>query len=150
MIQLVYLSSARPSFREANLAHILEASRRRNARAGITGMLLYGQGSFLQLLEGEAGAVETCLARIAADPRHSALRTVVRHEIAERDFGDWTMGFRSLKGDEPGIAGFVDLARAPLSRTIPPSVSGAALAFLQSFHGANVESGSQAERACAL
>lgn len=138
MIEVAYLSSAKPSFRESDLEAILEASRRNNERTGLTGLLLYGSGSFLQLLEGDKEAVDACLMRIARDPRHSALRIVVRGAIERRSFGGWAMGFRSVRGDEPGAQNFINLQKTPLSATIPPDLAGASLAFLRSFYAANI------------
>lgn len=84
MLQLVYISSAvdKPSS-----ADILAASRRNNARDGIT-RLLYGDGvRFMQVLEGPDDKVEAADARIKGDQRHRAAVVLFRRAIEEREFG---------------------------------------------------------------
>lgn len=98
MIQLVYLSSARPLFSPEDVAAILEVSRRNNARDAITGLLVYKSGSVIQFLEGPPEAVQALFAKIRHDPRHYRVTKLYEQEIAERDFPDWTMGFRETDG----------------------------------------------------
>ncbi|MEO7086331.1 MAG: BLUF domain-containing protein [Gemmatimonadaceae bacterium] len=93
LIHVIYASVAAVSPTAAELERILLQSRRNNERAGVTGMLVYADASFFQVLEGEVDPVEQTLARIAADPRHSGLVTVIRERIFRRAFGAWTMGF---------------------------------------------------------
>ena len=95
MLQLVYVSTARESVSEAGLGAILDASRRNNARAGITGLLVAGGRRFLQALEGPDKAALDTYARISADPRHFALVLLSTRIVAERQFGDWSMAFES-------------------------------------------------------
>ena len=95
MIQLIYLSDLVGDDTSV-LGNILASSTRRNAEAGITGMLLYGGGKFLQVLEGEAEAVNETYLRIAQDPRHKNLNGLVEEEIERRHFERWTMGFHAL------------------------------------------------------
>ena len=94
--QLIYTSHATDTFSEAELGAILAASHANNPAQGLTGILLYSDGRFIQVLEGERGPVETLYERIKADPRHETVRRVMTREIAQRDFADWSMGYRSL------------------------------------------------------
>ncbi len=91
--QLVYFSAAVGSFSEEDLTELLAVARENNGRLGISGMLLYDAGSFIQVLEGERDAVEALFDKIERDPRHTGTRILARGEIDERAFGDWTMGF---------------------------------------------------------
>ncbi len=75
------------------LALLLRRARAKNQAADISGMLLYSECSFFQVLEGPASAVDACFARIQVDPRHARETRIVREVIAHRSFGDWTMGF---------------------------------------------------------
>ena len=94
---LVYSSVAATALDEDELELLLGSSRHGNAAAGITGILLqvvdtYGRGAaFVQVLEGDAAAVEALYERIAQDELHSDLRVLVREEVPERAFQGWTM-----------------------------------------------------------
>ncbi|GAA3556148.1 hypothetical protein GCM10022197_09130 [Microlunatus spumicola] len=105
VFQLVYSSAAvRPLAHEA-LVDLLEQSRTRNDDARVTGMLLYRDSRFLQLLEGDERVVRDLYARIAGDARHREVRTVGERRRLLRQFPTWTMAFRDLAEEpfrEPG------------------------------------------------
>jgi hypothetical protein len=75
------------------LLELLKVARANNARLGITGMLLYADGNFVQLIEGPDNAVDALYARISRDPRHTSLLKALDRPITERHYADWTMGF---------------------------------------------------------
>ncbi|MEZ5892881.1 MAG: BLUF domain-containing protein [Parvularculaceae bacterium] len=105
---IVYTSAAwseRPE--EAGLDAILAASRRNNARAGLTGVLLFAKGSFIQALEGPPAALAETYGRILKDRRHRLVIELYRAPIAGRNFGDWSMGYRAA--DMGPLAGAFDL-----------------------------------------
>lgn len=101
MRRLVYVSSATrlPDARE--VADLAAEAGRRNAAAGVTGMLLYMEGMFFQLLEGEPDAVAAIYARIAADRRHAGLIVMLDEETDRRLCPDWSMGHRFIDPTEP-------------------------------------------------
>lgn len=99
MWQLVYVSSMLGDD-ESTLAGILESSQRNNTRNHITGMLLYYGGSFMQVLEGEKAAVHETYARICRDPRHQGITIMMDEEVAERQFPQWSMGYRHLRAED--------------------------------------------------
>ena len=113
MIYVVYISSAVKQFSPPELAELLAKSRVNNARSGLTGMLLYKDGNFMQVLEGEAAAVGALEAKIAADPRHRGMITLLRGELLTRDFSDWSMALRDLNSAEvraqPGFSEFLNV-----------------------------------------
>lgn len=110
MYSVVYVSSATQHFSAADLVQLLDVSRRNNAAANVTGMLLYRNGNFMQVLEGERENVEAVYARIAPDPRHSGLLRLLREEHSARQFPNWSMGFRSVEQVPPELAAnFSDL-----------------------------------------
>lgn len=114
MIQLVYVSSAREKFDKASLVRLLAHSRDNNQAQGITGMLLYKDGNFLQVLEGEAQTVRDLYERIQRDPRHQNTIVMLDESISQRTFPDWSMGFRDL--DDPQLkemSGFSELMNSP-------------------------------------
>ncbi|MEM7519108.1 MAG: BLUF domain-containing protein, partial [Planctomycetota bacterium] len=93
--RLIYSSIATVAFSSPELVELLRRSRISNAERGITGMLLYHSGSFLQVLEGEREEVESLFRKIERDPRHGGTLILVK-ETGPRTFGEWSMGFAEL------------------------------------------------------
>lgn len=93
---IVYSSTAIVDFKEAALLQLLSRARGFNGRAGITGVLMYGGGRFMQVLEGCPAAVRCLYARIAADPRHGCLEKLADGLVARREFTEWYMSFAPL------------------------------------------------------
>src|SRR3569623_1960964 len=91
MLQITYISTARPELPTEAIDEILDASRRNNKADGITGLLLYDGYRFLQALEGEPHRVQRAYERIKADPRHRAIVMLSSYEVTARSFGDWSM-----------------------------------------------------------
>lgn len=107
MISLTYLSTAKAPFSDNELAELLENSRARNHAAGLTGMLLYAGGHFIQTLEGPEEVVDAVFGRIERDQRHRNIIVALREEIATRVFPDWSMGFENVAdGDAQELPGF--------------------------------------------
>lgn len=98
--QLIYVSAARGKFSAVQLGELLDHCRRRNPERGVTGMLIYHDGGFLQLLEGEEDTLSALYEKIRMDPRHKDARVLMRAPIAERLFPDWAMGFREVGDTE--------------------------------------------------
>ena len=99
MIQLCYISTARPQVTWETVDEILGVSRRNNASARVTGLLLFNGKRFLQLLEGAPALVEATYARILKDPRHFAVVKLSERAIDEREFGGWDMAFERFAED---------------------------------------------------
>ena len=78
------------------LLSLLEVARKENERLGVTGMLLYQEGSFMQMLEGDKQTVLDLYEKIKKDGRHNGVATVLTDDIDERNFEDWTMGFFNM------------------------------------------------------
>ncbi len=96
LVQLSYVSAATHLMSEAELEAILASSMSHNAECDLTGMLLYLDGTFLQVLEGPPGAVHETYERIKRDPRHHDLMLIDEAPITTRDFPNWRMGFNRL------------------------------------------------------
>ena len=97
MFQIIYISTATVPFSASDLDALLHKARLRNDAAGLTGMMVYSQGEFLQALEGETAAVLETFARIEEDPRHSDVVTLRRGPISSgRMFENWSMGFKDV------------------------------------------------------
>jgi hypothetical protein len=106
VIQLMYVSHATKPFSVAALATLLAQARAANGLVEVTGMLLHQDGAFLQVLEGQASAVELVFAKIERDPRHDRLVLLARLESDARNFADWSMGFADVTGNASNMIGF--------------------------------------------
>ena len=93
MIQLVYASAATTPFSPAALRSLLTKARARNTAYEVSGMLLYHNGSFMQVLEGPERGVELIMHSIRKDARHCDTKVLRQGEVPQREFADWSMGF---------------------------------------------------------
>lgn len=100
LIQLIYTSTATRAMDEAELDQIVATARSRNPDNGITGMLFYADGHFMQVLEGEEALVDATLERVRRDPRHTDVTVTERSAISERSFAEWSMGLKCVGQDE--------------------------------------------------
>ncbi len=96
LLSIVYVSSARNLPTDEALEMMLQGARRKNTQLGITGMLLYGDGNFMQLLEGPETAVRELYAKIRRDPRHHMVTTILEEGGQPREFADWSMAYRRV------------------------------------------------------
>ncbi len=101
LVRLVYVSEASVPFTDGDLATLLRKSQRNNAGRGVTGVLLYAGGHFMQVLEGPADAVTERLAVIGADPRHRNVHQLFCEVATTRLFARWTMGTLSVDAVAP-------------------------------------------------
>lgn len=109
LVQCIYASAARHEFGTEALSDLLHVARTNNARLGLTGMLLYAEGSFFQVLEGPVDVVHALYAKIEQDPRHDQMTMIICEPIPKRSFDAWTMGFCAVSGDDlAGLAGVND------------------------------------------
>ncbi|SFD43022.1 BLUF domain-containing protein [Spirosoma endophyticum] len=99
---IVYISASKGLFSEVQLTSILEHSRQSNSLLGITGVMLYFNGSIIQVLEGEEEQVKTLYNTIRQDPRHTSIIQFFSHPIEKRSFSEWSMGYISLSTNELG------------------------------------------------
>lgn len=95
--QLIYISTAVDDLSYTDIREILEVSRRNNARDNITGVLIYREGYFLQILEGDKNRIHQLVETIKEDDRNYKLRVLIEGEIENRLFDTWSMAF--LDGD---------------------------------------------------
>lgn len=114
MISLTYVSSALHFFKTNELVQLLHRCRENNARLHVTGMLLYKEGNFMQVLEGAPANVRKVFRTIAADPRHSGVVKLAEEDMEFRVFKEWPMAFCNLDKMDPssisGYAAFADVS----------------------------------------
>lgn len=92
LMSLLYCSRAAVGVALPQVQQLAEQAQQANARHGISGLLVYGSGVFFQWLEGPPGAVLRLMQCIRADPRHTHVVEVSRHEaLHERLFPQWGM-----------------------------------------------------------
>lgn len=110
LIHLIYVSAATVPFSPEDLQTLLAKARATNAGMGVTGMLLYVDGSFFQILEGPEEAVDDLFNRIGTDDRHSRVSIIIKEGTAERSFDEWTMGYADVSREDlvkvPGLNDF--------------------------------------------
>jgi hypothetical protein len=109
-----------PAVDQEELITILRQSKANNPAIGVTGVLCFSGGIFLQVLEGGRSAVNRLYNRIAADPRHTDVEVLLYEEIGERRFASWSMGQANMSRLNPSL-----LLKYSATATLDPySVSG--------------------------
>ncbi len=135
MHQLVYVSAAAQPMTEPELNGILEASRRNNARDGVTGMLLHIDGGFLQVLEGPREIVQHTFGRILLDTRHRGISILVEQNAVGRVFGRWNMGF--LEPSETLAPDVFVISKQALAHAVPPEKAQHIATLIRTFYRIN-------------
>lgn len=134
MHALIYTSVAARPMDEVELHALLVEARLANAQLGITGMLLYKDGNFMQVLEGEHEVVNLLSRRISRDTRHLNVFTLHSGTIDARQFPDWSMGFRNLAVEPPqDVPGFSEFMSTELTAEAFLSEPGRAFRLLRTF-----------------
>jgi hypothetical protein len=120
LVRMMYASRAVPAVDQEELITILRQSKANNPAIGVTGVLCFSGGIFLQVLEGGRSAVNRLYNRIAADPRHTEVEVLLYEEIGERRFASWSMGQANMSRLNPSL-----LLKYSATATLDPySVSG--------------------------
>jgi hypothetical protein len=116
MFHIVYASSAEQLFTKPELEALLEKARENNAKLRVTGMLLYKDGNFMQVLECDKDVVTKLTGIIERDRRHKGVLILLRGTSEDRLFPDWSMGFRDLTGQSLAkTPGYTDFMNTPLT-----------------------------------
>lgn len=108
----VYVSRASERFDDQALEMLLRRARSRNARRGITGLLMYADNRFMQILEGSRENIETLSEIIVKDDRHHDVDTLRFEYKSHRDFADWQMGYVRPENARY-LRGFIPLLEKP-------------------------------------
>ncbi len=103
LVRLLYASRAAAALDPDALQAILRQSKGHNPAAGITGLLCYSGGIFMQALEGGRDAVNRLYLKIAGDPRHADVVLLSYEEITERRFAGWSMGQVNMARLDPAL-----------------------------------------------
>ena len=100
MIYLVYTSDATRPMSERDLEQLLFQSQRNNTRYGITGLLLYTDMKFVQVIEGEKVNIMNLFENIKSDMRHTNVSVLIKGKISQRRYPEWYMGYKSMLPEE--------------------------------------------------
>jgi len=118
--RLIYVSHAVGEMDAAAIERILTTARTFNTAAEITGLLLFHDGNFIQIIEGDAARLDALMARIRADRRHGGIIVLESRGVEARVFPEWSMGYAPrLNG--PQADGFVNLRRFAGKRDVVAS-----------------------------
>jgi len=131
--QLLYVSGAAGSVTDADIEQILSTSRRNNEARGVTGMLLYADGAFIQVLEGEETDVKAIAERIQGDRRHRNYMVLCEQRAEARAFADWQMGFKRLDPARQSDRAVFEATRPALEGRIATSDGGIMLETVAAF-----------------
>jgi len=122
MHHIIYLSWAAHPFSDEQLQTLLQTARSHNAQVDVTGILVYGNGCFLQVLEGEEATVRQLYDQIKQDNRHRNVTAYADKAVAQRAFAEWSMAYEAATPQQfEELAGYLrpanvafDAARLPL------------------------------------
>lgn len=130
MLRIIYISSSTKYLNGEEIETILSISRENNHINGITGLLLYADGDFLQVIEGPKILLIKLFESIKKDKRHTEIMTIANKEIKEKHFPNWNMGFYISNYEElRKIKGYETISKKSLSK-VSDAIS---LAFIDSF-----------------
>ena len=96
MISITYVSSAVHQFRELTLLDLVDQCQSNNSRLGVTGILVYSDGNFMQVIEGPDLVTNALYERIRLDARHHDVITVHSQSLDRREFQGWSMAFNIM------------------------------------------------------
>lgn len=106
--EILYSSVATSHLERSELIDIAEISQRNNIELGVSGMLIYNNREFLQLLEGPREKVVSLMNKISEDPRHASIRIIWQHDIENKGFEKWDMGFVDMDDNDELLTGEYD------------------------------------------
>ncbi|RZT95973.1 FAD-dependent sensor of blue light [Ancylomarina subtilis] len=111
LVHIVYMSFSSKKLSESDLNDFLKLIRKKNQERGVTGLLLYKDEAFIQLIEGNKETIDQLFNIISKDSRHSNILKLLEEPIRKRAFPDWSMGFRTINNDQinqiPGFSDFM-------------------------------------------
>jgi len=117
LIRIVYMSFSSKVLSETELNGFLATIRRKNQVQNITGLLLYSDEAFIQVIEGEKDIIHHIFKLISQDSRHSNMVKLIEEPISKRAFPSWSMGFRKLdNSNKASIVGYSDFMQNDKSK----------------------------------
>jgi Sensors of blue-light using FAD len=137
MYHLIYVSHATDPFYEDDLLTLLKKCRAYNKKHEVTGMLVYLNERFMQVLEGPESTVNRLYEKIQRDPQHKKVSRILVGHSAQRIFTNWSMGFKRIsETDFAELSGFTNPEKF-FSNPPTDAHGGAVMTFLQLFYKKN-------------
>ena len=97
---ICYVSNAAPSLDEKGLSDLYDEAIQKNSEKGITGILLYSDGNFMQIMEGEPSPLNKLYQNIENDHRHHHLIKLIDRDIDQRIFENYSNGFTIINNEQ--------------------------------------------------
>lgn len=107
LVQIIYTSNATTCFSQKQLVNLLAKARKNNHSLNISGMLVYDDGFFIQVLEGPENDVDALFTCIEKDPKHCNVRLLLRQQLTEKEYDEWSMGFVDTADLNKQVAGYL-------------------------------------------
>ena len=98
--QLIYVSSSTEAFTREKFLEMAFVMSSDNTKVGITGMLVFKDGNFMEVLEGEESAVKALFSKIEQETRHTLVSVIQEGEIGTREYPSWAMTFYNPQTQE--------------------------------------------------
>ena len=106
--RIVYVSRAAPGLAMADVYEIIRVAHARHGSERLSGALIFLDGWFAQILEGDAPQLEETFVRIRHDPRHEAIKLRMRSPALCRLFPGEAMALRACGGIDPHLCAEFD------------------------------------------
>lgn len=135
--QVVYVSSSRDYDITNFVNDSLPAIRENNAKLDVSGILLFADGTFLQVLEGDKATVHALYDKIAGDNRHQGTKILMERETPRRSFPDWSMGWEQIDDDHPLARELQKVSSSKGVREHAGDVNATILTMVDQFFSAN-------------
>ncbi len=101
--QIMYSSQATQPMTVTGLEGILTDARTGNEAHNVTGALVYVDGVFFQILEGDKDVVTSLMSSIARDSRHHSVKVIYEAEVDARAFESWRMAYLSPTAEQMSV-----------------------------------------------
>lgn len=131
---LAYVSRQSYILSEDAIAGLLQKCRTNNSQKGITGMLIYFDGTFVQFLEGPEENVNQLFENISGDKRHQDVILLLEGTTEKREFADWSMAYKKVTTSEVSqIEGLKNFKKEDLFKGKNPNTKHPGLVMIKAF-----------------
>ena len=134
LIHIVYVSTSTHDLSQLELDELLKSIRAKNKKNNITGLLLYNDGMFIQVIEGDVKRIIDLFELVKSDARHKNIVELLKEPIKKRSFPDWSMGFKRITNEDlKSIHGFSNFMSEDTDWEPDPGIAEQVLFLLNSF-----------------